>query len=190
MADSYQYQKKRKEFGRYGQFEDTDTKIVGSVAPDINCKENFVDKNPNRFVSSNIGQNSTHCVNTERIPTGSKGMKHTEGGWPIEIDSTEPSDQAKYMKKMARDPTLGFPQAIRDMSNTATSAIMQNNQIDLYEEYFSGEQGELLADGITLKTKMIFKDPNQFKRSATQITWHPDQSELRVGVSYSMLRFQ
>ena len=37
---------------------------------------------------------------------------------------------------------------------------------------------------------MIFKDPNQIKRSATSITWHPEVSEMRVGVTYSMLRFQ
>jgi len=34
MADEFTYPKKRKEFGRHGQFEDTDTKIVGSVQPD------------------------------------------------------------------------------------------------------------------------------------------------------------
>ena len=37
---------------------------------------------------------------------------------------------------------------------------------------------------------MIFKDPNQIKRAATKIAWHPDQTELRVGVTYAMLRFQ
>lgn len=37
---------------------------------------------------------------------------------------------------------------------------------------------------------MIFKDPNDFKRSATSLTWHPEQSELRIGVTYAMLRFQ
>ncbi len=37
---------------------------------------------------------------------------------------------------------------------------------------------------------MIFKDPNQIKRAATKIVWHPEQHELRVGVTYAMLRFQ
>ena len=37
---------------------------------------------------------------------------------------------------------------------------------------------------------MIFKDPSSFKRAATSINWHPDQSELRIGVTYAMLRFQ
>ena len=34
MADQFTYMKKRKEFGKHAQFEDTDTKIVGSVPPD------------------------------------------------------------------------------------------------------------------------------------------------------------
>lgn len=37
---------------------------------------------------------------------------------------------------------------------------------------------------------MIFKDPNNFKRSATKIAWHPETAEMRVGVTYAMLRFQ
>ena len=37
---------------------------------------------------------------------------------------------------------------------------------------------------------MIFKDPSTFKRAATSIHWHPDATELRVGVTYAMLRFQ
>lgn len=38
---------------------------------------------------------------------------------------------------------------------------------------------------------MIFKDPNTVKRAVTKISWHPEVStDLRVGVSYAMLRFQ
>ena len=124
MADSFTYQKKRKEFGRHAQFEDTDTKIVGSIAPDVNCKEAFMDRNPNSLVMTNISQSSVHQVNTERIPTSHKGMKHKEGGWPIEIDPTEPADQAKYAKKMYRDATLGFAQATKDMVGGATKCIL------------------------------------------------------------------
>jgi dynein intermediate chain 2, axonemal len=80
MTDAYTYQKKRKEFGRHAQFEDTDTKIVGSVPPDPNCKDKFIERNPNKIVLSNVPQYSEHSVNTERIPTSNKGMKHSEGG--------------------------------------------------------------------------------------------------------------
>jgi len=54
MADAYTYQKKRKEFGRHAQFEDTETKIVGSVPPDSNNADLFVKRDPNRMVFSNI----------------------------------------------------------------------------------------------------------------------------------------
>ena len=36
MADTHTYQRKRKEFGRHAQFDDSDTKIVGSVPTDPN----------------------------------------------------------------------------------------------------------------------------------------------------------
>jgi hypothetical protein len=38
---------------------------------------------------------------------------------------------------------------------------------------------------------MIFKDPNPIRRAVTKINWHPEATtDLRVGVSYAMLRFQ
>lgn len=76
------------------------------------------------------------------------------------------------------------------MTARAAECIKENNQIDLFEEYFAGEQPEHLSESITTKTMMIFKDPSPFKRAATSINWHPDQSELRLGVTYAMLRFQ
>jgi len=33
---------------------------------------------------------SEHSVNTERVKTGDKGMFHNEGGWPNNVDPTEP----------------------------------------------------------------------------------------------------
>jgi dynein intermediate chain 2 len=116
-------------------------------------------------------------------------MKHKEGGWPQDVDPTEQADIARYNKKMYRDATLGFSQATKEMVHDATKCILQNNEIDLFEEYFAGEQPEHLSESITTKTMMIFKDPNQIKRSATSIAWHPDNSEMRVGVTYAMLRF-
>ena len=106
------------------------------------------------------------------------------------MDPTEPNDQAKYEKKLFRDPSYGFAQATKEMCQGATKCILQNNEIDLFEEYFAGEQPEHLSESISTKTLMIFKDPNNIKRAATSIAWHPENTELRVGVTYAMLRFQ
>ena len=160
MADGYTYQKKRKEFGRHAQFEDTDTKIVGSVPPDPNQPQKFILRDPNKVVLSNIPLLSQHSVNTDRIPVANKGMRHREGGWPAHIDPTEPADQAKYAKQMYRDTTLGFSQATKEMVSGITKCIRQNNEIDLFEEYFAGETAEHTNENISTKTMMIFKDPN------------------------------
>jgi len=58
MADAYTYQKSRKLFGRHPQFEDTDTKIVGSIPPDASQANNYLMRNPNRMILSNIPQMS------------------------------------------------------------------------------------------------------------------------------------
>lgn len=43
------------------------------------------------------------------------------------------------MKKLLRDPTMGYAQATKDLVTGAQKSIRQNNEIDLFEEYFSGE---------------------------------------------------
>ena len=121
------------------------------------------------MVLTNVQKLSHHTVNTERIPTAGKGMYHKEGGWPSEIDATEEDQQQKYFKKMYKDTTLGFSSATKKMTSDSTRCIMQNNQIDLFEEYFTGEEAENLAEAITTKTQMITKDPNKIKDGKVEI---------------------
>jgi hypothetical protein len=66
MADQFTYQKKRKEFGRHAQFEDTETKIVGSVIPNPQQKQIYMNRDPNRMVLDNIPQFSEHKVSRSR----------------------------------------------------------------------------------------------------------------------------
>jgi len=66
-------------------------------------------------------------------------MSFTVGGWPKEYDHTEAADVAKYQKKMLRDGILGYAPATKDLVTNAVKSIMQNNEIDLFEEYFAGE---------------------------------------------------
>ena len=117
-------------------------------------------------------------------------MKHSVGGWPDGYDYTEPNEVNKYMRKLYKDPVLGFSQATKDLVQNTTRCIRQNNQLDLFEEYFEGEEPEFMSEPISTKTVMIFKDPNKIKRAVTKIAWHPETTELRVGVAYAMLRFQ
>lgn len=62
MADQHQYAKKRKEFGRHPNFEDTVTKIVGSVMPNSSQKNEYITRDPNKLILDNIPQFSEHRV--------------------------------------------------------------------------------------------------------------------------------
>jgi dynein intermediate chain 2 len=192
MTDAFTYQKPREEFGRSPNFSDTDTKIIGYIEPDASIRQQFILQDPKELVLDNIPKLSEHGVNTERVATKSKGMKHTEGGWPEGMDFSEPSEVAKYKKKMERDATIGFGQAVSLTSKVAIDCIRQNNEIDQFEEYFPGETPDHQSETISTKTLMLFKDPhpNEEKRSVTKITWADDQTELRLAACYSILRFQ
>ena len=63
MAEEFQYQKERQKFGRHAQFEDTETRIVGSVqANKQTAEELYVLRDPNKVILDNIPQLSEHRV--------------------------------------------------------------------------------------------------------------------------------
>jgi dynein intermediate chain 2, axonemal len=68
--------------------------------------------------------------------------------------------------------------------------MQQNNEIDMFEEYFAAEKAENMAEELNTKTLMIFKDPNMIKRTVTKIAWQVDGSDHRLACSYAQLRFQ
>ena len=111
-------------------------------------------------------------------------------GWPEGTNFDEPNEVVKYMRKMNKEPQLGYAQATRELTFGASKFIRANNEIDMFEEYFDNEQPENLSENISTKTVMIFKDPNQIRRAVTKIDWHPEASEMRVGTAYAQLRFQ
>eukprot|EP00744_Colponema_vietnamica_P003227 GILI01004977.1.p1 GENE.GILI01004977.1~~GILI01004977.1.p1 ORF type:complete len:582 (-),score=174.73 GILI01004977.1:310-2055(-) len=188
MADYfYTYQKRRKEFGKHCSFEDFDAKLLGSVDRDKESAQNYIDRNPNTMILDNIPDMTEHSVNTLRVVTVNKGMKHLEGGWPKEIDPAENQDTNKWRKRLDKDP--GFGAAVKFLGTVSERSILQNNTIDIFEEYFEGEEVDTDTENLSTKTLMLFKDQSDVKRSVNKISWHPE-GPTKLAVSYSILRFQ
>jgi dynein intermediate chain 2 len=188
MADTHEYTKARKLFGRHAQFEDSQTKAVCEQHPSTENKSKYLLKNPNRVCLDNIAVNQAHTINTERIETKDKGMSHDVGGWPRDYDHTDEVQVTRYVKKLSKDAT--YKEASKDLTRIAERCIKQNNEIDLFEEYFAAESAEAMADDIYTKTLMIFKDPNQIKRAVTKFHWKVDGADHRLAIAYAQLRFQ
>lgn len=69
----------------------------------------------------NIAELSEHSVNTERVKVGEKGMYHKEGGWPSNVDPSEPQETNKYKKKIDKDPIFGA--ATKDLVTTVDRCV-------------------------------------------------------------------
>lgn len=183
----YIYMKKRKDFGRYCNFDDVEPKILGQVDPDPTKGDMYVEQTICNLTLDNIPQFSEHSVNTARVQTKSRVMLHVEGGWPKEVDYSEAQDTLKYRKRLEKDPS--FVATVKQLTKNTITCLEQNNTIDLFEHYFHGDEPEHMPENLTMKTIALFKDPADEKRSVTKIGWHPEGPTKIVG-SYSNLRFQ
>jgi dynein intermediate chain 2 len=93
----YVYTKKRKEFGRHaGHFSDRASKIEVEIVPDLDVQEQYMEKNPCVLEMHCIPSISVHAANTNVTQHKDQGMNHEEGGWPRDIDPTEPEHKIRY----------------------------------------------------------------------------------------------
>lgn len=113
-------------------------------------------------------------------------MKHMEGGWPENTDPTEADQVERYLKKANKDARIRS--TVQSLAGVAEMCIKQNNTIDIYEEYFDDAKVDTATDPLSAKGLAVFRDPNEIKRTATSINWHPDGGKMAV--AYSVLNFQ
>jgi len=187
----YIYMKKRKDFGRYCNFEDVEPKVLGQVDNNPLAGDMYIEQTILNLVLDNIPQMSEAAVNTARVQTKSVAMIHEEGGWPKDIDHTEAQDTMKWRKRLEKDPA--FTNVVKQLQKQTVMCLEQNNTIDLFEHYFLDEEPDFLPENLTMKTVALFKDPAEEKRSVTKIGWHPEAtggSPTKLVGSYSNLHFQ
>jgi len=183
----YIYMKKRRDFGRYCNFNSVDAKIIGQVERQPQCGDMYVEQTIINAVFHNIETMSEHSVNTARVRTSSRVMNHVEGGWPKEVDSTEAQDTLKYRKRLEKDPQ--FISSVRQLTKQTVMCLEQNTAIDLFEIYFKDQEPDHVPEQLTMKTVALFKDPSDETRSITKIGWHPE-GPTKLVASYSNLKFQ
>lgn len=112
-----------------------------------------------------------------------------EGGWPKDVDFTEQSDVSRFRKKAEKDDD--YKGAVKALGPIVARCMKQVNTINIYEEYFEGDNVDHSSEPPSAKGLAVFRDPNDVKRTATSINWHPDPAApAKLAVSYSILNFQ
>ena len=185
---SYQYTKLRSEFGKHLILSHGETQILDSVLPTTEFDSNYRVRNPVGTGTDTNPSISESEVNTDRVTTVNMSMRHTEGGWPKDVDSTEQGDVSRFRKKAEKD--AGYQNAIRYLGPVVERCMKQNNTVNMYEELFKDNiNAEIRSEPPSAKGLAVLRDPSDVKRMVTSIDWHPDGNS-KVAVSYSVMSFQ
>ncbi|KAK9917240.1 hypothetical protein WJX75_002207 [Coccomyxa subellipsoidea] len=187
MEISHQYVKQRKDFGRHPRFRDEGAEMLADIRPNEEHAKNFVVR---KTISTSIQvgqQMSEHEVNTNPVVLVNRGVLHTEGGWPKEIDCTEIEQVIRYRKKVEKDEH--YIRAVVALCAGAEEVVKENNAIDIYEQYWEGDDAKYSTEAAAAHTLTQLLDPSPSRRGAQYLCWHPDGSR-KVAVAYSVLEFQ
>ncbi|KAG7491374.1 hypothetical protein MATL_G00003000 [Megalops atlanticus] len=188
MEIVYVYTKKRSEFGRQCNFSDRPAELHVDILPDPSLAANFIVRDPCDVPLQCSQEMSEHEVNTERYESESRGINHVEGGWPKDVNPQEMEQTIRFRKKVEKDEH--YINTIMQLGSHMEHCIKQNNAIDIYQVYFEeDEETEECEEQPWAKTINVFRDPNEIKRTATSLSWHPDGSR-KLAVAYSCLEFQ
>lgn len=178
MTDTqYMYQKERKEFGKQCLFSDKKFLMV-SIPPNHDEFNDYILRNPVEEGTQLSRQFALSEVNTVSTTTESKGILHTEGGWPKDVNYQDTEQTLRYRRKLEKDdtyitqvPRMGevrnrrrFPLQDRKLtdflsfSQRVEFCILQNNAVNIYEEYFDGLEPAPIVDRSHSRTMFVYKD--------------------------------
>lgn len=189
MELAHIYTKKRREFGKHCKFSAVPADFLEIIPCTDVYQSNYIMRNPSIANFDTAPHMSEHEANTERLVTKSSSMRHMEGGWPKDVDFTEQSDVSRFRKKAEKDED--YKSAVKALGPIVARCMKQVNTIDIYEEYFDGDNVDHSSEPPSAKGLAVFRDPLDDKRTATSINWHPDPAApAKIAVSYSDLTFQ
>lgn len=100
--DSYFYVKERRRFGRQYTFHRKNSVIVHCPS-NRELQRDFILRDPIDRSLQHIPRAAIHGVNTENVEYKSRGVNHTEGGWPKDVNCMDEEQTTRQRKKIERD---------------------------------------------------------------------------------------
>ena len=103
MEVAFLYTPERKAFGHQCNFDDNIPRVMEAIPSTSVYEEEYVKRNPSILEVDTTPSYSINTCNTQRFVQKSKGMTHSEGGWPKDVDYTEQNDTTRYRRKTEKD---------------------------------------------------------------------------------------
>ncbi|CAF4470035.1 unnamed protein product, partial [Adineta steineri] len=115
----------------------------------------------------------------------SKGINHTEGGWPKDVNIQEQEQINRYRKKIEKDEF--YLNSLYHLIQDLEISILQNNAINIHQTYFPNKIDDYdeLFNVKTINSYNYYQNTNHM---ANHISWQPD-GQRKMAVSYCNLDF-
>ncbi|XP_049885498.1 dynein axonemal intermediate chain 2-like [Pectinophora gossypiella] len=173
MDISFQYSKKRCEFGRQPLFCEQGPDMCDSIPTDIAEHKRYILRNPVHQLVQNTPAFSEMYINTIRAEYTVSGANHDEGGWPRDINIYDPEATQRYRRKVEKDDP--YIHCVMMLAPGMEHYILQNNAVDMYRTYYA-EMTQLPPVEVTsCRTCNQYRDPLQ--RPVSSISWRPKEPQ-------------
>ncbi|XP_072947540.1 dynein axonemal intermediate chain 2 [Epargyreus clarus] len=173
---TYEYSRKRKEFGRQTLFENHGPELIVNIPCNPAFYKNYVLRNPVHVAIQNTGTMSEHWVNSVRAEYTSSGVNHVEGGWPKDINMNDPEAAQRYRRKIEKDDA--YIHAVMHLGHSMEHNILQNNAVDMYETYYSELPSIPPVERSSCHTVNVYREPGTNRRPVRSLSWQADGARL------------
>ncbi|VDM16983.1 unnamed protein product [Hydatigera taeniaeformis] len=163
VRNQFRLFKKRADFGKQCNFFDRASEIHADIPPNPELAEQFILRNPVSRGIQHASEMSEHEVNTERVLSEVRGINHTEGGWPKDVNHNEPEQVQRYRKKIEKDEL--YATALNTLASSVEHCIKQNNALNIYEEYFDDTENDASEEPPSARLVNVFRPEAVLKRA-------------------------
>ncbi|KAL6259716.1 hypothetical protein P5V15_009629 [Pogonomyrmex californicus] len=187
MFIQYAYIKTRSQFGKQCFFGETDPIVQENILPDPKLMRNYIHmKYCHRGVQMSK-QFALHEMQTARKVTKESGMLHLEGGWPKEINVKDEEAVLRFRRRVEKDEN--WATKMKNLTNPMEHCILQNNTINIYENYFDDMIPTTLVLPYGVRTSNMYADPQPIVRPINHLSWSPSVQN-RLAASYTFMEFE
>ena len=165
-------------------FTDSEAVVMAEVAPDRALEAEYV----TRVVMSRETQAGPDMgaamVNTRRQELVARGMSHTEGGWPRDVNPSDAEQKNRFRKKIEKDED--FIHKTRLLVRETEKYVQQNNSINIFEDYFNEVDQATEVKPASVGSVAVFKDPlsrgGEGVRPINSVSWAPGGGTVAMAV--------
>ncbi|CAH1182226.1 unnamed protein product [Phyllotreta striolata] len=187
MEISYQYQKKRSDFGRQPLFSDKGPDLVDHYPSNRKIHKEFILKDPVSRSTQLAPVYAEHYLNTMSTIFKNTVCNHAEGGWPKDVNCFDEEQTKRYRRKIEKEDN--YHHICMQLFKNMESCVLQNNAINIYQEYFEDLPQCPMIEKNSARTVNVYQDQTSPVRPVNHISWSPD-NQTKFVVSHCNLAFQ